>query len=157
MTTLLLTDPTNPRYILHERSRTRARLSARLRSQDLDRALAAGVSPDSGAALSLRAQALLGVKARSALARSIHRLIDDALHPVAVVTPRIPTCRRKILRSRSSLEALAARLVRGDPVDVHGVARVAVLLADCCGPLYDRPTADDLEPAVQRALEALEL
>jgi hypothetical protein len=156
MTTLLLTDPANPGCVIQQRSLTSTRVCAQLRSHGLDRALASGVSPDSSAALSLRAQALISARARRALARSLQRLIEDARRPLGPFTPMVPICRRKILRSRESLEQLAARLLSGDPVDACGMAKVRLLVTDGSGPVYDRPAAEDLEPAVQQALEALE-
>jgi hypothetical protein len=110
MTTLLLTDPTNPRCVVGKRIRTRTRLSAHFRAHNLDRHW-----------------------------------------------PRVPICRRKVLRSRGSLKELAACLVRRDPVNAHGVAKASLLLGDGCGPVYGCPAADDLEPAVQQALQALEV
>src|SRR6185312_8162272 len=112
-------------------------------------------SPDSSAALSLRARALIGTTARAGLAGSVRRLIKEAEHPTGPLTFRVPICRAKILRSRETLEALADRLVSTDPVDACGVARVRLLLTDGSGPIYARPTADDLQPALQRTLVAL--
>jgi hypothetical protein len=71
------------------------------------------------------------------------------------LTFRIPICRAKILRSTETLEALADRLASTDPVDACGVAQVRLLLTDGSGPIYTLPTADDLEPALQRRLVAL--
>lgn len=71
------------------------------------------------------------------------------------LTFHIPICRAKIRRSRETLEALADRLVSSDPVDACGVARVRLLLTDGSGPIYARPTTDDLEPALERTLLAL--
>jgi hypothetical protein len=73
------------------------------------------------------------------------------------LTFRVPICRAKILRSRETLEALADRLTSTDPVDACGVARVRLLLTDGSGPVYAHPTADDLEPALERTLMALRL
>ncbi|MBV9415901.1 MAG: hypothetical protein JO363_13050 [Solirubrobacterales bacterium] len=44
-----------------------------------------------------------------------------------------------------------------EPVDARGVALLRLLLIGMVGPLYDGPGADDLEPVLQAALEALEL
>ncbi|HET6864403.1 MAG TPA: hypothetical protein VFH80_00705 [Solirubrobacteraceae bacterium] len=156
MSTLLLTDQNNPSCIIAERSRARTRLSTRLRSRVLDRALAAGVSPDASAALSLRAHRLIGATARTALARTIRRLIRDARRPLHPLTPHVPLCRRKIIRSAQTLERLAQRLISGDPVDARGVAQVRLLLIGDSGALYDYPGANDLEPALQEAIQALE-
>jgi hypothetical protein len=155
MSTLLLTDPTNPRCIVHTRSRARTRLWTHLRSRRLDQALASHASPDSSAALSLRACALIGTSARAGLASSVRRLIKEAEHATGPLTFRIPICRAKILRSTETLEALADRLASTDPVDACGVAQAHLLLSDGSGPIYTLPTADDLEPALQRTLVAL--
>jgi hypothetical protein len=156
MSTLLLTDQNNPGCVISERSRTRTRLSAYLRSRALDRALAAGVSPDSNAALSLRAQTLIGATARSSLARTIRRLITDARHPPHPLTAHVPLCRGKIIRAAQTLERLAERLMSEEPVDARGVAQIRLLLIGDCGAFYDHPAADDLEPALQEAMRALE-
>ena len=135
----------------------RTRLWNHVRSHDLDRALASGVSPDCCAALSLRAHTLIGAGARAALARSLTKLVDDAQHPLQPHRLDLPVCRRKIRSSSSTLQELAERLESRDPLDVSGVAKVRLLLSDGRGPLYDRPTAEDLEPALVEALEALQL
>jgi hypothetical protein len=157
MTTLLLTDPANPGCVVPERSRTRTRLWTHWHARRLDHALASGVSPDSSAALSLRAHTLIGETARASLARSIRRLVSDARRPLGPLDPGAPICRRKVLRSTRTLHELADRLVSGDPVDACGVAQITLLMHDGAGPLYDRLAADDLEPMLRRALQALEL
>jgi hypothetical protein len=126
-----------------------------LHSRELDQALAAGVSPDMSAALSLRAHTLISPRARTRLARSIRKLIQDAQHPLGPLDPGVPICRRKILRSRKMLQALAARLESTDPVDACGAAKGHLLLNGSSGPVYERPAADDLEPAIQQVLRAL--
>lgn len=156
MSTLLLTDQSNSSCIVFERKRLRTRLSARVRARALDRALAAGVSPDSSAALSVRAHTLIGATARADLARSIRRVLDDARHPFDPLTPHVPLCRRKIMGSAKSLERLAERLVSADPVDARGVAQVRLLLVGDRGALFDHPAADDLEPALEETMLAVE-
>lgn len=157
MSTLLLTDPNNPGCIIPERSRACTRLSTHLRSRALDRALAAGVSPDASAALSLRAHTLIGAATRADLARTIRRLIRDARHPLHPLTPHVRLCRRKIIRSARTLEELAERLVNGEPVDARGIAQIRLLLIGDSGALFDYPAANDLEPALREAMQALEL
>ncbi len=157
MSTLLLTDQNHPDCFIYERSRAGTRLSTYVRSRALDRALAAGVSPDASAALSLRAHTLIGARTRAGLARTIRRLIRDARHPLHPLTPHVLLCRRKIIRSTRTLEGLAERLISGEPVDARGVAQMRLLLIGDCGALYDNPAANDLEPALQEAIQALEL
>ncbi len=155
MATLLLNDDTNPQCVICEPRRARTSLWTRRHAWRLDHALASGACPDSNAALSLRAQALIGMRARRDRARSIRRLIGDARHPLGALGP-VPICRHKVLRSTGTLEALAARLVSCEPVDARGVAQVCLVLAAADGPVYSRPWADDLEPALQAAADALE-
>lgn len=156
MSTLLLTDDSNPGCIISERSRALGRLATHVHSRALDRALAAGVSPDSSAALSMRAHTLIGHASRAGLARTIRRLIEDARHPLNPFTPHVPLCRRKIMRSARTLEELATRLLGSDPVDARGVAQIRVLLIVDGRVLYDYPGANDLEPALRDARRALE-
>ena len=157
MSTLLLIDHGNPRCVISERSPALIRLSTRMRSRALDRALAAGVSPDSSAALSVRAHTLVGRPSRARLARIVRGLIRDARQPLTPLTPSAPLCRRKIVRSAHTLEELAVRLLADDPVDVRGVAQIRLLLIGDRGALYDHPRADDLEPALREARQALDL
>jgi hypothetical protein len=151
MRTLLLTDQSNPGCIIPERRRAMARLATHVRARALDRALAAGASPDSSAALSMRAQMLIGNASRASLARMIRRLIEDARHPLNPLTPHVPLCRGKIMRSARTLEQLATRLLDGEPVNARGVAQIRVLLVGDCGVLCENPRADDLCPIVSSA------
>lgn len=157
MSTLLLTDQANPQCVVCEPGRTRTRVWTRLHANRLDRALAAGTSPDSSASLLLRAQTLIGARARAWLSRIVRSLIDQARRPNYPATPSIPLCRRKVLAARETIEELADRLLTGDPVDAQGVAQIHLLLTDAYGPLYRHPAADDLQPALRAVIEALDV
>jgi hypothetical protein len=123
----------------------------------LDRALAEGVSPDSSAGLSVRAHDLIGSRARVTLAQSIRRLLDDAAYPLRPMRFTIPICRSKVWRSRQTLQELAERLLSDEPLDARGLAQLRLLLSDGAGPLYGHPGADDLAPALEHVLAALEV
>jgi hypothetical protein len=165
MSLLLLVDGQRPECVIAQPGRARTRLWAHVRATSLDRALATGASPDSTAALSLRAEQLIRavewqpVRAgtRRKLARLLRRLITEATRRRVPRAPRVPLCRRKILASRELLRELAERLASQEPVDARGVAQLRLLLIGVVGPLYDDPGADDLEPVLQAALEALDL
>ena len=157
MTLLVLADERNPGCVVVERSRAAARMRARVRAHSLDRALAAGAPPDSVADLSLRAHDLIGSRARLSLALGIQRLLDEAGDPLRPLSFTVPVCRRKIRQSRATLERLAKRLVADEPLDARGLAQIRLLLSDGSGPLYLHPAADDLEPALERAMAALEV
>lgn len=157
MSTLLLTDRRNPECVISERTRAQTHLLTHFRAWRLDQELAAGISPDSSAPHSLRAQTLIGQTSCAELSLGIRRVIDQAKRPVSPSSFRIPICRRKVLQAESTLEKVADRLASGDPVDARGIAQIRLLLKDGCGPLYNRPQADDLQPALDAAIEALEL
>ena len=157
MSLLLLVDGQRPECVIAQPGRARTRLWAHVRATSLDRALATGASPDSTAALSLRAEQLIRAGTRRKLARLLRRLITEATRRRVPRAPRVPLCRRKILASRELLRELAERLASQEPVDARGVAQLRLLLIGVVGPLYDDPGADDLEPVLQAALEALDL
>jgi hypothetical protein len=157
MTTLVLTDRRNPGCVIVAHSRAAARVRARVCARQLDRALAQGVSPDSSADLSVRAYDLIGSRRRHMLAQAIRRLVQEATHPLRPMHFNVPVCRSKVRRSRRTLEELAERLVSGEPLDARGVAQLRLLLSDGAGPLYDHPTANDLEPALERVKVGLEV
>ncbi len=82
--------------------------------------------------------------------------MDAASQPFVPLTSGVLICRRKVLASQETLWELADRLTSGEPVEARGVAQVRLLLIAGDGPLYHHPAADDLEPAAQAALAALE-
>lgn len=157
MATLVLADKRNPGCVIVARSRATARVRVRLCARQLDRALARGISPDSDAGLSVRAHDLIGARTRDSLAHAIRRLVHEATHPVRPGCFGVPICRSKVRRSRRALEELADRLVSGEPLDARGVAQLRLLLSDGAGPLYDHPSADDLQPALERVSAALDV
>ena len=157
--TLVLADDRNASYITTRKIRLRDRLAARRRSLTLDRALAQGTSPDSDAALALRAQALIGQPARREVANQIRRIILDAHRPSRARWPAVIISHRLVLDVELDLSRLALRLLAEDPVDVRGVASVRALICDGSGPLYasGRTGANELHAAIDAATEALEL
>lgn len=156
MATVLLTDRCNPQCVRSERANARVRLSACLHASRLDRELAAGASPDSSIALSLRAQALIGSSARARLAGYVERLLDEAGRPLAPLAPGVRISPRTLRASRPTLLRLARRLVSPEPTDARGVAYAGVLLTATDGPAYDSHAEDQFEPALRAAIAALE-
>jgi hypothetical protein len=156
MATVLLRDRANPGCLTSERASARIRVSVYLHAARLDRELAAGESPDSSAALSLRAQTLIGSSARSKLASYIERLVDEARRPLVPLTPGVPICQQAIRASRATLLELAERLASPAPIDARGVAYAGVLLTASDGPASGGRGSDDLQPALQAAIAALE-
>jgi hypothetical protein len=157
MTMLVLADERNPGCVIVRRARAGSRLRAHLCARRLDRALAAGIPPDSRADLSVRAHGLIGSRERLALARALRRLIADAEPTARPLRFSVPICRRKVRRSRQALVDLVDRLLGDEPVDARGLAQIRLLLSDGAGPLYMHPHADDLEPALAGAVAALDV
>jgi len=69
---------------------------------------------------------------------------------------RAPVNRAAVRRARAELDALAARLVSSEPLDVRGVARVRTLLADGTGPLYRGHDAGRLRRELVATLASLD-
>jgi hypothetical protein len=60
-----------------------------------------------------------------------------------------------VRQAKAELAALAGRLSGSGPVDVHGVARVRLLLADGTGPLYQPGPPERLRHELAALLAAL--
>jgi hypothetical protein len=130
------------------------RLSARLRAAALDRGLAAGQSPDSSAALALRARVLLRPSIRRRMARSLRQL-PRYVGPTSAAVSTLTLVREELPAAAFALEELAERLEGDRPVDVRGIALARLLLADGAGIVYSRVRADALLTAAGEALRAL--
>jgi hypothetical protein len=128
------------------------RLSRALRGSRLDILLADGVSPDSNVTLALHAERLARTSERRNLAGSLKR-IGSKPRPAPLL--RAGSSRRIGHDATQDLDELADRLLVPGPIDVRGVAKVRMLLADGTGPLYRRGTARDLHAEVRDALVAV--
>ncbi|MGN6170279.1 MAG: hypothetical protein ACTHQQ_19225 [Solirubrobacteraceae bacterium] len=155
MTTPLLIAGSEPSAITICRYHLRDRVLARLHASRIDRALAAGVSPDSSAATSVRAHELIGMRTRQTLSGDLRDLISQARAPALRVNA-VPICRRKIIAAQELIEATASRLVEDRPVSARGVAQIRLLLTDGLSPVYGDPNGRDLLPLVRAAMAALE-
>jgi hypothetical protein len=132
--------------------RLRDRVFARLHADALDRALAAGASPDANVAVALRARRLTSLRYRQALASGLDRVVHEALaRPTAFSPPLDWTRVRPVI---ADLTSLRRRLL--DPlVSAQGVAQVELLLTSGDGPLYRGGPPGALVEAVNRASASL--
>ncbi|MGO8824763.1 MAG: hypothetical protein ACLQU9_05935 [Acidimicrobiales bacterium] len=137
------------------RVRVRDRLRARLRASALDHQLAAGASPESSVALALHATHLCESSHCRLLAHSLTRLAAASDAP-ARSRLTAPVCRATVRRARAEIDAVVDRLEATVPVDVRGVARIRILLADGTGPLYRDSSADHLSTELRTALAEME-
>jgi len=142
--------------ICGRRVHLRDRLLARLRASRIDRDLAQGASPEFTVALALRARHLVGPESRRSLARSIENIVADADRFAQRRQLKIPLCRRRIREASIELGEVSERLRSGGPVSARGVAKLELLLADGCGPLYQRGSQEDLRARLREVIEALD-
>jgi hypothetical protein len=118
----------------------RERLGLRLKARSLDRALAAGASPDGDQELARRARALVRADTRNEVAVALYRLADgDERGPL-----------------RRDVERVATRLLDPGPVAPRGVALAFELLSDGPGTSSWAESDQDLRPRLNEVLEALE-
>jgi hypothetical protein len=129
----------------HRRRWRRLRLALIVgwRSAELDRRLAAGMSPWRSDELALRARRITRRRSRARLASGLSRAVraaDEVTGFSAAVRPHPG----EVLEAHAVLSAIAQRLGAPEPVAARGVAMVQLLLTDADSPLY--------RPAVQGAL-----
>jgi hypothetical protein len=121
----------------------------------LDARLAAGVSPESGRLIAVRARALVVPARRQRLASDWDRLLTIARERPARAT-RVPLRRDRIVAAEADIRELQRSLRASAPVPARGVAIASSLLADGAGPLYNRDSCADLRAAVQEAIRQLD-
>jgi hypothetical protein len=121
----------------------------------LDQALARGATPETNAAVGLRAQALVARRTRRELGRTLERILVQPSGP-SPLGSRLQAPPDRVSAARGDLKLLARRLLDTGPVDARGVARTRVLLSDAGGPLFWHRSREDLRARVQEAIEALE-
>jgi hypothetical protein len=135
-----------------------ARLLAHLRAPWLDRQLAAGVASWHSPTHAARALQLTSARNRTALARSLERLVEQAEEPPrfargAVIVP----CRPQVREARPIILTMAFRLRSRSPVAAHGMARLKLLLSDGVGPCYAPSRPDALVIELQTVSQWLDV
>ena len=129
------------------------RVLARMLGASLDRLLAAGHPAESDRLLAARAQYIVSLPKRRALARDWEHLLAVAQR---APTPAVPLCRDRIAAAEPSIRRLVYCLRVPLPVPAQGVAAAGALLADAAGPLYHRPSRADLGDLLAEAIAQLD-
>lgn len=137
--------------------RARDRVTARLRSRSLDRALARGTPSEATPALALRARRLIALPYRRSIADAYHRLVRESHEPARPSPARVVPRRSRVTRAADELTRLADTLTQTTPVTAQGVARALLLLADGTGPLYDTGSEESLRQCIARTTGELVL
>jgi hypothetical protein len=131
------------------------RLRARLRSRQLDEALARGTPPETSAPLALRARRLTTMSRRRTIADGLRRVRRDtcrgATWPRARVSPRLV----QVIAASDDLARLADALASPGPAAARGVAQAWILLTDGTGPLYNAGSTADLWASAANAASNL--
>jgi hypothetical protein len=154
MQNTLSTRPANGRHNFQSRTRITDRIRARLHATKLDRELASGVSPAANPVLGLRAAVLTRPSVARQLGDQLRRIVREAHQPPGP-SVRVRGCRERVLAAEDDLRLLASRLQGTRVPAVRGIAKVHVLFADGCGPLYHRSSAENLSAAIRDATAAL--
>lgn len=154
--TLVLTDGPGPGLLTWRSCGIADRALARALGSRLDRHLADGHSPESARLLAARAQDLVSVPTRQALADNWEHLLDWAKHAPAPTMGRMALNRDRILAAEAEVHEMAACLRTPLPVRAAGVAAASVLLTDGAGPVYNRRASPALREALQLAIAQLD-
>ena len=133
------------------------RVKARLRTRELDRALASGVPVESTPALALRARRLTALADRRAKAATYRRVLRQASEEASRSYMRITPRRGRVVAASAALSRLAEALAQPGPVAARGAAEASLLLTDGTGPLYNSANQASLERYALRALADLAL
>lgn len=133
------------------------RLRARLHRWRIDHELAGGCPPDTSPERAVRAHQLNDPLVRSELARGLRGAVAKA---EAAVDQRLvsaaPLCTRAVRAHREALLGLAEQLEQPAYLNPCGVARVALLLTDGSGPLYNPEPPRTMSEAVWSIADGLQ-
>ncbi len=128
----------------------RVRVLARWHAARWDRMVEAGAAAAPGTPLAWHAARLTGDAERRRLAR----ILAAGLGRARVRHPSGRAADAAILAAAPHVDELLDRLRDGGPLRPRGVARLRLLLADQCGPMY-RPGRGSLTAALRGVLAAL--
>jgi hypothetical protein len=149
--TLVLGDP----LVLRQR-RFADRLLARVYAGSLDRQLAAGCPPETALLLAARADDIVSMRARRAVAANWDHLLRVTRRPEGRRWPAIPVRSARILAAEPAIRELMRALTTPLPVSARGVAMAIVLLTDATGPVYTRRGSGTLAAALEDAITQLD-
>ncbi|MFZ0972324.1 MAG: hypothetical protein WAN22_08865 [Solirubrobacteraceae bacterium] len=119
--------------------RVRLALIAGWHAAELDRELAAGVSPLASELLAIRSERLTGKRYRARMAAGLARVVRDADATTRGFSAAVRPDRREVIAARTVITTLDRRLRAAEPISARGVALLESLLTDGTSPLY-RPT-----------------
>jgi hypothetical protein len=135
----------------------RVRIRTALQRNELTRALAEGVDPNTRDQLSLRATQLTSARSRRTLARTMRRTIDEARTPPMTRSRIVITDRHSVLDAEDAIKAMIDRLTSSDPVRAEGMAIAERILTNAeRSPLYNPSEPGSLGRVITLATAALD-
>jgi hypothetical protein len=132
------------------------RVLARAFGASLDRQLAAGRPPESARLLAARAQHIVSVSSRKAVARNWDRLLRRAYRAPLARPAAAPLCADQIVAAEPAIGALMERLAAPLPVTAQGVALARLPLTDAIGPVFNRRSTVTLADLLHAAIANLD-
>ena len=111
-------------------------VGAALLGASLDDKLAEGHAPDTSPLLAARAQLLVSLTKRRALAENWLALLVEAREPFGLFSARVPLVRHRVIGAQAQILALADALLAPMPTS-RGVAMASSLLSDGSSPIYN--------------------
>jgi len=132
------------------------RLLAHVLGASLDRELAIGRAPEASRLLAARAQDIVSLRRRRALARDWDHLLAVASRAHGRRYPARPIRAGRITAAEPAIRELTRRLSAPSPVAACGVAMASVLLTDATGPVYNRSSGVTLAAAIEAAITQLD-
>ncbi len=147
---------TNPGPLVPRPSRYTERMMARALGASLDRQLAAGHLPEASPLLAARAQDIVSLRRRKALARNWDHLLRASRRTPGQRSPVVPVQTSRLAAAEPAVRELIHCLMSPLPVKAQGVAMASVLLTDATGPVYSRHSRVRLDTALTTAIAQLD-
>jgi hypothetical protein len=150
------------------------RMLSRAFGASLDRQLAAGCPPETALLLAARAQDIVSMRARGAMAANWDHLLRVARRSQSLQSPQsphypqkaqslqgsrsrlVPLRRRTIVAAEPAIRELMRALTNPLPVRAQGVAMATILLTDATGPVYNPHSPVTLAAALDAAITQLD-
>ncbi len=132
------------------------RVLARAFGASLDRQLAAGRQPEATRLLAARAQDIVSLRSRQAMARNWDHLLRVAHRARGMGEPARPIRGDRIVGAEPAIRELVRCLGTPLPVRAQGVAMASVLLTDATGPVFSRHSRATLAAALEAAIAQLD-
>jgi hypothetical protein len=131
------------------------RVLSRAFGASLDRRLAAGCPPETALLLAARAQDIVSMRARQAMAADWDHLLRVARFSQSR-SPLVPLRGRAIVAAEPAIRELMRALINPLPVRAQGVAMATILLTDATGPVYNPHSPVTLAAALDAAITQLD-